>query len=114
MSKGKAWGVDHYTKELVRRLDYIQAKVILRELQLKLATPLEPRLTLIERRHFKQWLWWKYGPNCAYCQRSYDLRYCMTIDHIQPRSKGGAMRDIQNMALSCRECNEKKGNSWQE
>ena len=73
----------------------------------------EARLTPYERYRFKRWLWWRYGPDCAYCGRYYPLD-AMTIDHIQPRSKGGAVRDIQNMALACMGCNKAKGNTWED
>ena len=33
----------------------------------------------------------------------------MEIEHINPRSRGGSNR-ISNLTLSCRPCNEKKGN----
>lgn len=71
----------------------------------------EPYLTFAERWRFRRWLGWKYGPECAYCQRYMEVRW-MTIDHIQPISRGGAMRDVRNMVLACLECNRKKGNAW--
>lgn len=44
------------------------------------------------------------GRKCGYCFKSVKN---LTIDHIQPLSKGG--RDIkENMMLSCAECNEIK------
>jgi len=43
------------------------------------------------------------GYRCAYCNRSAD-----TIDHVQPKSRGG--RDTwQNLVACCLNCNNKKG-----
>lgn len=72
------------------------------------------RLSVAERIRFKYWLWWKYGGECAYCHKGFDWRYGLTIDHIQPISKGGAVRDVRNMALACAGCNQAKGNAWDE
>lgn len=58
------------------------------------------------RRFFiEQWVEF-YGYHCAYC-----TVYCeenRTVDHIIPISKGGRNQFI-NMVLSCRKCNEEKG-----
>lgn len=70
------------------------------------------RLTVAERIRFKYTLYWRYGPECAYCHRAYDWRHGLTLDHIQPVSKGGALRDVRNMALACMGCNREKGNKW--
>lgn len=32
----------------------------------------------------------------------------LTMDHIRPRSRGGAKMDINNLQLLCRECHERK------
>src|SRR5258708_5684071 len=114
MSKGKAWAIDRHIKAVLRLLDYVENKQALREL-VEWAKPRREKHTLsvAERIRFRYWLWWKYGPECAYCHRVFDWRYGLTIDHIQPKSKGGAVRDIQNMALACHLCNEAKGNKWE-
>lgn len=44
---------------------------------------------------------------CAYCERMLDDTN-RTIDHIQPKSKGGG-NNLGNLCLSCSECNHKKG-----
>ncbi len=50
---------------------------------------------------------------CAYCGKKFGLNeifgYNAEIDHIIPRSKGGTNRQF-NLALVCRECNQKKTN----
>lgn len=48
----------------------------------------------------------KFDRKCVYCGRSSDI---LNRDHIVPRSKGGTNR-AGNLVLSCRECNERKGN----
>ncbi|MCE2412804.1 HNH endonuclease [Candidatus Poribacteria bacterium] len=46
------------------------------------------------------------GRKCAYCGLE---EVPLEIDHIIPKSRGGANR-LQNLALSCKECNLGKGN----
>lgn len=44
------------------------------------------------------------GHRCAYCGRSAD-----TVDHVQPKSRGG-LETWENLVASCLRCNNKKGN----
>ena len=46
------------------------------------------------------------GRKCAYCGLE---EVPLEIDHIIPKSRGGANR-LQNLALSCKECNLAKSN----
>ncbi len=48
---------------------------------------------------------------CAGCQVSFHFRN-ITIDHIQPRSKGGS-DGLENLQLLCQACNSTKGNRTQ-
>ena len=48
------------------------------------------------------------GRKCAYCGNAKAERY--ELDHIVPRSRGGANR-VSNLVVSCHECNAEKGNS---
>jgi len=48
----------------------------------------------------------KYAYRCAYCGKT-DVPF--EIDHMQPRSRGGSNR-VSNLALTCHECNQAKGN----
>jgi len=41
---------------------------------------------------------------CVFCSAP-----AVTIDHITPLSKGGHMRDLQNLAPMCYKCNNNKG-----
>jgi len=116
MSKGKAAHIARHAKTFTQWLDYLACKPTLWAMTARPAIeahrPRRMRLTVAERIRFKWWLYWKYGPECAYCGKAYDWRYALTIDHIQPVSRGGALRDIRNMVLACRACNESKGDNW--
>lgn len=47
---------------------------------------------------------------CEYCHSSERLSASrFTIDHVQPRSLGGA-DELENLALACRRCNERRYN----
>ncbi len=45
---------------------------------------------------------------CQYCG-SQPKRAVLTIDHVMPRSRGGA-KSWENVVASCRPCNQRKGN----
>ena len=47
------------------------------------------------------------GAKCAYCGIAKAERY--ELDHIVPRSRGGANR-VSNLVVSCHDCNVEKGN----
>lgn len=54
----------------------------------------------------KEYLLEKWGRACAYC----DARDVpLEVDHIHPRSRGGANR-VSNLTLACRPCNQAKSN----
>ena len=47
---------------------------------------------------------------CEYCHADERWQFIrFTIDHILPQSAGGS-DDIDNLALACRNCNERRGN----
>ena len=49
---------------------------------------------------------------CAYCgwrARSAAARGELTVDHIHPRSRGGATAEHLNLVSACRSCNGRKG-----
>jgi len=48
----------------------------------------------------------KYAYRCAYCGKT---NAPFELDHLQPRSRGGSNR-VSNLALTCHECNQTKGN----
>lgn len=45
---------------------------------------------------------------CQYCSKKFGAAD-LTLDHIQPRSKGGS-DESENLATSCKPCNQRKGN----
>ncbi|MBA3822292.1 MAG: HNH endonuclease [Ktedonobacterales bacterium] len=53
----------------------------------------------------REYLLLKWGYRCAYCGVQ-AIRW--EVDHITPRSRGGSNR-ISNLALSCHNCNQEKG-----
>jgi 5-methylcytosine-specific restriction endonuclease McrA len=54
----------------------------------------------------REYLLEKLGRKCAYCGKK---NVPLEIEHIVPRSRGGSNR-VSNLALSCRPCNQAKGN----
>ncbi len=45
------------------------------------------------------------GYRCVYCRRA----RATTVDHVVPRSRGGAHKDWDNVRAACRTCNHRKG-----
>jgi 5-methylcytosine-specific restriction endonuclease McrA len=116
MSNGKPSRIARHAKAALQWLDYLTHKPTLWAMTARPAKtqPERMRLSLAERIRFKYWLYWKYGPECAYCHRAGDWRHGLTIDHIQPVSKGGPLRDVRNMVLACLGCNRDKGDAWED
>lgn len=54
-------------------------------------------------------------PICAICHRPIDLEappfspLAVEVDHIVPRSRGGALYELDNLQLTHSQCNRKKG-----
>lgn len=54
-------------------------------------------------------------PICAICHKEIDLEappfhpLAVEVDHIVPRSRGGAIYDLDNLQLTHSQCNRKKG-----
>jgi len=49
----------------------------------------------------------RYGYRCVYCGEQFDAAD-LTVDHVQPRVKGGDHSD-GNLVACCRACNAAKG-----
>ncbi len=58
----------------------------------------------------KEYLLEKWGRKCAYCEKK-DVP--LEVEHIVPRSRGGSDR-VSNLTISCKKCNQKKGNKTAE
>ena len=54
----------------------------------------------------REYLLEKYNRTCQYCSAK-DIP--LEVEHIVPKSKGGSNR-VSNLTLSCRKCNQRKGN----
>ncbi len=54
----------------------------------------------------REYLLEKWGRKCAYCEKE---NTPLEVEHIVPKSRGGSNR-VSNLTLSCRDCNQKKGN----
>ena len=62
-----------------------------------------------ERRKLRR----QFRYRCGYCGvRERDVGAELTVDHFQPRSKGG-LDEPENWVYCCHACNEFKGDFWQ-
>ncbi len=48
------------------------------------------------------------GRACVYCGTS-EEHATLSLDHITPRSEGGALRDPKNLVTACCHCNSTRG-----
>ena len=78
---------------------------------------------LIDRKVYDKWsgrrvdiwskqtaeVWLRAKFHCEYCGKcalaSVDNYIDMQIEHIEPKAKGGDKKNIENLALSCQQCN---------
>ena len=68
-----------------------------------------PEAKRLWRRAIKE----HFGQTCVYCGKSYDINE-LTIDHVQPRKRGGEDLD-SNCVCACSTCNQRKGSTnWQD
>ena len=58
----------------------------------------------------REYLLEKWNRTCVYCRKT-DIP--LEVEHIIPKSRGGSNR-ISNLTISCRKCNQKKGNKTAE
>ena len=57
------------------------------------------------KRQWREEIFLRDGRKCTYCGSCENL----TLDHIIPRSRGGARWDSDNVTTACRPCNQAKG-----
>lgn len=67
------------------------------------------KLRPFEKRVTKDFLYEQQEGQCAYCTDSLPLKL-LTLDHIVPIWEGGT-KEIENLALCCRWCNQTKSNA---
>ena len=72
-----------------------------------LITMTSPDAKKLWRRAIKE----HFNCTCVYCGENYELHE-LTLDHVQPRSKGG--QDLTtNVVCACHKCNQDKGSrNW--
>lgn len=65
------------------------------------------RAKLRSKRWIKNHLINKFGAVCSYCGTTLETMKDITLDHIQPVSKGGSDL-LDNFQLACYDCNHMK------
>ena len=66
-------------------------------------------MTSKQKRSKKAQLLNEYGLRCWWCGCCLPAEK-LTIDHLKPKSKGGS-NSLENLRLSCFQCNNSRGNS---
>lgn len=67
----------------------------------------KPKPSKKEQQQSKRQILYTATPYCNYCKKALAFN-SITLDHIVPKCKGGS-NDISNLAVSCYECNNLKG-----
>jgi 5-methylcytosine-specific restriction endonuclease McrA len=94
--KGKAEGLEHDPSHRIRTDQFLPTVIRLRQF---VRVPYKP-LPLTRRNIFQ-----RDGHSCQYCGSSNDP---LSIDHVIPRSRGGA-DSWDNVTTACLTCNVRKG-----
>lgn len=68
-------------------------------------------MTPQQKRNKKRQLVERYGYECRcyWCSQYFSIEQ-LTLDHLIPTSKGGS-NNLENLRLTCRPCNQTRGNS---
>lgn len=101
---GKASAIETYTKEMNTVSDsfLLPAVIVLnRYVKFRFNTIACKRPNIL----------WRDDYSCQYCAKTYEYYEIdkLTIDHIIPKSKGGA-NTWENLVTACKKCNQRKGN----
>lgn len=80
---------------------------------LGLQTGVKPSRRKRLSRRFRQRIYWRDKGRCVFCERQVKFADA-TMDHFNPLVGRGAARLKENIVLSCRSCNQKKGPLTQE
>ena len=120
-SKKKGWfapSIQHKLDAHIRLIEKINKILPISETIIEIATfdtqkLQDPEIQGVEYQQgelqgyaVREYLLTKWGRKCAYCGKS---GLPLEIEHIHPKIRGGSNR-VSNLTLSCRKCNQKKGN----
>ena len=98
----------HYeTTPPVRTDDGLEAAPFIQVTE-RYAEPDGPRMS---RAEMYEYLLAQHGPRCQGCDRTFDDRRYLELDHNTPRSDGG-LNHITNRVLLCGPCNRAKSNTY--
>lgn len=67
------------------------------------------RIAVIRKGYVKKWFMTPELVKCGLCGKGFDVPTDITVDHIQPKSRGGSNR-ITNLQPAHLQCNQDKGN----
>jgi len=90
----------------ITRISYENAKFDTQLIRNPEISGIEYQQGLLKGYEVREYLLEKYNRKCVYCGRS---NIPLEVEHIIPKSRGGTDR-IDNLAIACRECNERKAN----
>ena len=100
------YGEIHYSTELPERTD--QGEIAAPFLRVKVRIN-EPEGKKMSRMEMYEYLLNQYGMKCQGCDRTFDDKRYLQLDHNTPRSDGG-INHISNRVLLCGPCNLAKSN----
>ena len=122
LNRGKeGWlapSIEHKLQSHIKLIDRLKRILPIKEVVVEVATfdpqkMQNPEINGVEYQqgtlqgyNVREYLLEKWQRKCAYCGKK---EIPLEIEHIVPKSRGGSNR-IDNLCISCHECNQKKGN----